>query len=377
MTDKADNSGPAKTPFGARLNGLGKRIASELPQTVRVTIAVAAAYAAYKLLDLQQGYWAVFTVLIVMQGSIGSTLGAAVDRLVGTMGGAFFGGIAVAMHTGTTLSLGIVLVLVTALATLAAAIRSQLRIAAVTGAILLLTAPPDVQATGFVIDRIVEIAIGGVIAVLATVLIFPARSHALVVARSALVLERIQKLLLSEAESLERGEALVPSPEHFALRQSLNAVEQAMKDADRERASYLADHAIPPAIPRTLWRVRNDLVAIGATLNEPLPAKAAATLGPAAATLLRAEAALVDRCASALRTTRTVERGDSHSARLAFANTFDDLRQTRIIQALDFDAASRVFGLGFTMERLHRDLSDLADRIDEIATGHTPVHART
>ncbi len=29
----------------------------------------------------------------------------------------------------------------------------------------------------------------------------------------------------------------------------------------------------------------------------------------------------------------------------------------------------RVFGLGFTMERLHRDLSDLADRIDEIATG--------
>jgi hypothetical protein len=232
-----------------------------------------------------------------------------------------------------------------------------------------------VQATSFVIDRIVEIAIGGVIGVLATVFIFPARSHTLVVARSALVLERIQKLLVSEAEAIERGEALVPSPEHFALRQSLSAVEQAMKDADRERASYLADHGIPPAIPRTLWRVRNDLVAIGATLNEPLSAKVAATLGPAAATLLRSEASLAGRCASALRATKTVERGDGHLARLAFTNTFDELRQTGIMRALDFDAAGRVFGLGFTMERLHHDLSDLADRIDEIATGQITANA--
>lgn len=375
MTDGADIPKPGKLPLTQRLRNLLTRRASDLRQTVRVTVAVAAAYAVYKILDLQQGYWAVFTVLIVMQGSIGGTLGAAIDRMMGTIGGAVFGGIAVAMHTGTALSLGIVLVVVTALATLVAGIRPQLRTASVTAAILLLTAPPDVQATSFVIDRIVEIIIGGVIGVLATVLIFPARSHALVVARSALVLERIRKLLVSQAEAIERGEALAPSSEHFALRQSLSSVEQAMKDADRERASHLADHDIPPAVPRTLWRVRNDLVAVGATLNEPLPEKVTATLGPAAAALLSADAELAGRCASALRATRTVERGDSHLARLAFANTFDELRQTGVMGALDFDAVARVFGLGFTMERLHRDLSDLADRIDEIATGQAAVNA--
>lgn len=375
MTDEADTPKPVKMPLAARLRSFIKRRASDLRQAVRVTVAVAAAYAAYKILDLQQGYWAVFTVLIVMQGSIGGTLGAAIDRMIGTIGGAFFGGFAVAMHTGTPLSLGIVLVLVTALATLAAGIRPQLRTASVTAAILLLTAPPDVHATSFVIDRIVEITIGGVIGVLATVLIFPARSHALVVARSAVVLDRVQKLLISEAEAIERGEALVPSPEHFALRQALGTVEQAMKDADRERASYLADHAIPSAIPRSLWRVRNDLVAIGATLNEPLPEKIAVGLGPAAAALLRAEASLAGHCAVALRATKAVERGDGHLARLAFANTFDELRQTGIMRTLDFDAAGRVFGLGFTLERLHRDLSDLADRIDEIATGQTATNA--
>ncbi|RTL50272.1 MAG: FUSC family protein [Bradyrhizobiaceae bacterium] len=375
MTDKADNPEAAKTPLPVRLRGLLTRRASDLRQAVRITVAVAAAYASYKALDLQQGYWAVFTVLIVMQGSIGSTLSAAVDRLIGTMGGAFLGGFAVAMHTGTTLSLGIALVLVTALATLAAGIRPQLRIASVTAAILLLTAPPDVEATGFVIDRIVEIAIGGVIAVLATVLIFPARSHGLVVARAATVLDRIRKLLLTEAEAVERGEALAPSTEHVALRQALSAVEQAMKDAERERASHLADHDIPPAIPRTLWRVRNDLVAIGAALNEPLPGSVATTLGPAGAALLRAAATLTGQCAVALRAARTVERGDTRSARLAFANTFDELRRAGVTRALDFETAGRVFGLGFTLERLHRDLSDLADRIDEIATGQPAVNA--
>lgn len=374
MTDNPSEQS-VRTPLAARFRDFLKRRGSELRQTVRVTIAVAAAYTIYKMLDLQQGYWAVFTVLIVMQGSIGSTLGAAIDRMIGTIGGALFGGIAVAMHTGTALSLGIILTAVTALATLVAGIRPQLRIASVTAAILLLTAPPDVQVTSFVTDRIIEITIGGVIAVLATVFIFPARSHTLVVARSALVLERIQKLLVSEAEAIERGEALVPSPEHFALRQALSTVEQAMKDANRERASYLADHAIPSAIPRTLWRVRNDLVAVGATLNEPLSGKVAAELGPAAATLLRAEASLAGRCASALRAAKTVERGDSHLARLAFANIFDELRQTGVMRALDIDAASRVFGLGFTMEKLHRDLSDLADRIDEIATGQIMPNA--
>lgn len=377
MTDETDTPKTVKMPLTAKLRSLVKRRASDLRQALRVAIAVGAAYAAYKLLDLQQGYWAVFTVLIVMQGSIGSTLGAAVDRLIGTMGGAFLGGIAVAMHTGTALSLGVLLVTVTGLATLLAGIRPQMRIAAVTAAILLLTAPPDIQVTGFVIDRIVEITVGGIIAVLATVLIFPARSHALIVAQSAAVLERIQKLLVTQAEAIEHGEALTPSSEHFALRQSLNAVEQAMKDAERERASHLADHAIPSAIPRTLWRVRNDLVAIGATLSEPLPANVAATLSPAAAALLRAEASLAGRSASALRAAKTVERGDGHLARLAFASTFDELRQAGVTQSLDFEASGRVFGLGFTMERLHRDLSDLADRIDEIATGQTKANPET
>ncbi len=66
--------------IAARTREFLTRRAPELRQTLRVTIATGAAYVAYKSLGLQQGYWAVFTVIIVMQGSIGGTLGAATER---------------------------------------------------------------------------------------------------------------------------------------------------------------------------------------------------------------------------------------------------------------------------------------------------------
>lgn len=357
------------TSIAARIREFWTRRTPELRQTLRVTVATAAAYAAYKYLDFQQGYWAVFTVLIVMQGSIGGTLGAATERMIGTLAGAVLGGLAATFHAGTTLGVGIALAVVTCLTVLGAAVRPQLRVAPVTAAILLLTEPAGAPVGQFVLDRILEIGLGGLIGVLASVLILPARSHTVVVSRSIGVLARIARLLLSEAEALERGEPLIPSSEHPALRQALASVEQALKDADRERASRLADHRIPSSIPRTLWRVRNDLVAIGNVLREPLPVEVASMLAPAAAKLLRAEAELTHNCATALNNATKVSRNDDAATYDAFTETFGGLRQSGVMRALDFNAVGRVFGLAFTLDGLHRDLADLADRIDEIATG--------
>ncbi len=64
-----------------------------------------------------------------------------------------------------------------------------------------------------------------------------------------------------------------------------------------------------------------------------------------------------------------VERDNVADIYLAFTEAFDKLRQTGVTRTLDFDAAGRVFGLAFTLEGLHRDLGDLADRINEIAEG--------
>jgi hypothetical protein len=356
-------------PITGKISDLFGRHGATLRQAFRVTIATGAAYAAYKALNLQQGYWAVFTVLIVIQGSIGGTLGAASDRMIGTLAGALLGGFAAAFHTGTLLGQGSALLAVTGIAVIGAALYPQLRIAPVTAAIMLLSQPPDVAVQDFVIDRVIEIALGGAIGVLATVFILPARSHEIILERAVAVLRRIQRLLLAQADAMARGEAIAPSTEHPALRQALATVEQALKEADRERASRLADHTIPPSIPRTLWRIRNDLVLVDNTLGSPLPESVAASLAPATAALLRSQAVLAERCINGLDTRKPISRDDVEESYFAFTRTFHELRQTGAIRPLDFEDAGRIFGLAFALERLHRDFNDLTDRIGEITAG--------
>jgi uncharacterized membrane protein YccC len=87
-------------------------------------------------LALPQGYWAVFTALIIVQGSVGGTLAAGLDRFIGTVTGAVLGA-AVAL-TGEIWRVPQVLRLMLAVAPVAllAARRPSFRIAPVTAAIL-------------------------------------------------------------------------------------------------------------------------------------------------------------------------------------------------------------------------------------------------
>src|SRR5262245_12497985 len=60
---------------------------------VRMTGAGMLAYELAQLFALPQGYWAVFSAIIVTQASVGASVKATLDRLVGTLGGAIAGGV--------------------------------------------------------------------------------------------------------------------------------------------------------------------------------------------------------------------------------------------------------------------------------------------
>ena len=350
------------------LTKLLDRNASQLRQAARVMIGSALTYAAYRLLQLPQGYWAVFTVILVLQGSIASTLGAAIDRLVGTIAGALIGGAATIAIQHGDVTTGVALTLVVGLTGFAAAARPQLKVAPVTAAILLLTQPQGAHTGTFVVDRILEIALGGFIGVATSVLIFPARSQPLVIDRAAEALERMQRLLEMIAASLGQEEPTALAAENAALRQTLAAVEQAASDAARERASGLAYGTEPPIIARALWRVRNDVILVARAVGQPLPETTNVIAAPAIA-LLRAEGLYAGRCAAALRTGSVVPQGDEQGLFRAFEATFANLREEGFIRSLDFTEAGRVFGLAFAIEVLHRDLADLGDRLGKPSTG--------
>jgi uncharacterized membrane protein YccC len=340
--------------------------ASALKQTFRVAVACAVAYAAYKLLNLKQGYWAVFTVLIVMQGSIGGTLGAAFDRLLGTLVGAGLGALGAWAHNGGVIGTGGALVAVASIGSYLAVLRPQLKVAPVTASIMMLTVPPASPVVDFVVDRVAEIMLGGIIGVAAMALILPARSGALVSRRAAAALDTMHNMLGDMADAIASGSALSLSASLVALRPALVSVEQALNDADREHAVRLWRHAIPAAVPRTLWRIRSDIVLVARALNPSFPPPVRSALGDPAATLLRRLQDETGACAKALRVREPVEHIDLTQARQAFSGALAAFRTSPEGNALDLDTAGHVFGFSFALDELVRDLRDLAERIDEI-----------
>jgi len=111
----------------------------ELGLSVRVTVAALASLAIALAAGLKLPLWAVLTSIIVTQLSVGRSLKTTRDYLIGTLGGAVYGG-AVAMlvpHSGEG---ALLLVLVLAVAPLAfiAALNPAYNAATVTAIIVLL-----------------------------------------------------------------------------------------------------------------------------------------------------------------------------------------------------------------------------------------------
>jgi uncharacterized membrane protein YccC len=332
---------------------------------VRVAVAATAAYSAYVLLGLPQGYWAVFSAVIVVQSSIGATLTLSIERMMGTITGAVIGGLAVWLHPHTPLGLGLGIALSVAIASFAAAARADLKVAPITAVIMLIS--PSGQAMGpleTAVLRVVEIGVGSLIGVLATLLIFPARAHLAATARIRAVMGDIATMTEACAARL-RGEAADVFANAARIRAGLAAVEAALADAGRERSTRLGGRQLPHAIGRTLWRLRNDAVVLARITDGGLPGPVV-RVAPAAEALLRAEAAFLRLCADRLNDGR-IERAGLAAAYGAFQASVEAVRRERLTSDLTVEAVSPLFGAVFATESLYRNLGDLADRIEETA----------
>src|SRR5258705_5709064 len=112
---------------------------AELRHGVRIAAAGVLSFALAQALALPQGYWAVFTAVLVVQGSVGGSWKASIDRLFGTLLGAAYGaGIATLVPHDDALMMGIALTIsLTPLAFLSA-FKPSYRVAPLTAVILLL-----------------------------------------------------------------------------------------------------------------------------------------------------------------------------------------------------------------------------------------------
>ena len=189
------------------LRAFARRHRVHLALSIRVTIAALVSLALAQRLGLPLPLWAVLTAVIVTQMSVGRSLMATFDYLVGTLGGAIYGGaIGVLIPHSSEIALLAVLALAVTPLALIAAINPKFSVAPIT-AIIVLLIPTMTHASPFAsaFDRVIEVALGGVTGLVVSFVLLPSKAHPLVVEAAARTLERMAQALGELLAGLTRG----------------------------------------------------------------------------------------------------------------------------------------------------------------------------
>jgi uncharacterized membrane protein YccC len=338
---------------------------------LRITVASLATFALAHLFGLAQSSWAVLTALIVMQASVGGSLKATLDRFIGSLGGAVWGvAVSPAIPNTGVPSLGAALSAGVAPLAVVAAIWPAYRVAPVTAIIILLgPSGHPTDAMTFAVQRMLEVGLGSLVALVVAMLVLPERAHRHLAKASADALDLMAKLSLLLGDAVPGAyDSLAVQALNDRIRIAIGQVEAAASEALRERRSLLAAGPDPEPLCRTLRRLRNGLAMIGHAISEPLPNPARAALDAPAKGALAAVADLMTAVASALAArAATPPIGELEQAMAVFEAAVANLRRSGITRDLADDSLGRVFALAFALEQLHQNLGDLIDRASEMA----------
>jgi uncharacterized membrane protein YgaE (UPF0421/DUF939 family) len=172
-----------------------------------VTVAALTALVLAQLLHLPLPLWAVLTAVIVTQMSVGRSLQATRDDLIGTLGGAVYGGaIAVLLpHQNEIALLGVLAIAVAPLAFIAT-LNSRFSAAPITTIIVLLL--PEIthgSPLGSALDRVIEVALGGITGAVVSLVLLPSNAHPLVIGAAARTLAQMARALGELLAGLSHG----------------------------------------------------------------------------------------------------------------------------------------------------------------------------
>ncbi len=349
---------------------------TQLALAVRIAVAAVAAYVIALALHLMLPLWAVLTSLIVTQMSVGRSLKATRDYMLGTIGGAIYGGtIAVLIpHSGEGSLLALLVLAVTPLAFIAS-LNPSLNSATVTAVIvLLLPTMHHSNPLDSAIDRVMEVTVGALTGLAVSFLVLPSRAISQIRVNAARLLELLAAAFAELLAGLTRGldnDALHRIQDGIGA--ALTGLNATGAEAERERAAHLSSGPDTGPLLRTILRLRHDVVMIGRASGVPLPANVQARLARPLSDVSNAIVSYMQSVAVSLRSgDGSAEIQPVDVALQAYATEVAALRSDGLIRGLPVDAAERFFALGFSLEQMRQNLNDLsrchADWCEGLAT---------
>jgi uncharacterized membrane protein YccC len=264
-------------------------------------------------------------------------------------------------HSSETALLAALALAVTPLA-LIAAINPRFSVAPIT-AIIVLLIPTMTSASpvGSAIDRVTEVALGGVTGLIVSFFLLPSNAHPQIVRAAARTLDHMARTLGELLAGLTQGldmESLHRIQD--GIGQALVQMNVVGAEAEHERSAGLAVGPDPGPLLRTLLRLRHDLVMIGRAATSPLPEALRLRIETPLGRVGAVFADYLRASGTALQAARKQQPFDAVKSALdAYAAEVTALRRDGSTRSLSGDEAERFFALGFALEQIGQNLKDL------------------
>lgn len=361
--------------------GLGER-KTQWRYCLRLTVAGILAFAASQFANFPlHGLWAVLTAVVVTQISVGGSLRATAEYVIGTLGGAVYAtAVALVVPHETNVQLAIALAISIAPLALLASLDVRFRVAPFTAVLVLFVSnwfhEGPLESAAF---RILEVLIGGLIAIVVAMVILPERAHARAIEAAAGILERFADFLPMLFKGFTQQ---IDIEAMYARQDELGAAvlhfQEVVSEVKEERFTAFADGLDDAALGRTLLRLRHDLVILGRAATEPLPPEFAKRLGPPLEAIAQRVTDHLHACADALRRRVAISSPQPIAAAYdAYAGEFAALRSEGFTRSLSAQELERVFALGFALEQLNHDLDELRRCVRDSAKVAKADHQKT
>ncbi|QGM44917.1 FUSC family protein [Methylocystis heyeri] len=351
-----------------------KKRKAEMRLSIRVTVAAVSAFALSNLLKIPLPLWTVLTAVVLTQINFGKSLKATFDYLAGTLFGAVYAGAVAALvpHTTEPALAGVLAMIVAPLALLAA-INSSFSAATFTGVLVVLVpAFAHVTPIESAVYRVLEVAVGGLVALAASLLVLPTRAHSFVIKAAASMLDLAAQSLpeLFSGFTQDRDAAAV-SRIHERIGAAYVRLDAAAAEAKHEQISFLAGGPENRPLLIALLRLRHDMVMIGRAASRPLPEELQLRLGPALARVAETAADHLRQCGKALLSRRRAESalGEAAAAMDRFAQALAAVRNEGLTRGLSVAELESLFALGFAIEQLRQNLQDIDACVRKTAHG--------
>src|SRR5215472_5005620 len=342
---------------------------SQLRFCIRVTVAAISALLIAQLFALPlHGLWVVLTATVVTQLSVGGSVRAGAEYVVGTLGGAVYAGIIgfLIPHTTVEAQVGVLAVTIAPLA-FAAALNPNFRVAPFSAVlVLLISGQLGEGPIESAFTRMLEVTLGGAVAVIVSLLVVPVRADRLAREAAARALDEMAKDVPAILGSLFRSADTTEFQEmQDRIGRSVATLQEVVAEIERERPVTFTSAPDPAPLPRTLLRLRHGIVMMGRASAETLPVHLGEDLKPSLDRAGEVVSNYFHACALALTSGyKPPPLEPLQDALDACASRLGSWRQ-RELANLSATQLEQLFAIGFTLEQLQRNITDLGRCVRE------------